>query len=599
MSRPVARLAGLVVALPLVAQAVASDRLAVEVLPGETVQEAALSYERACYRLGAQVSSVHPVQPFTHRGARYVRLFVDGSPFALRCLSELEPGRRAVDGTIEWFDGFRGGLLVPSPGEDDRLPDGEWYDPDALPPEPRADDALVARLGAGDLEALDELDRRPLEEALVEVDALAARADAKALATLELVARRHPHWRVRRAALGTLDATVSTAAIIELARNDPAWEVRHGAIEQLGLLAGSLGLPGLPSAVAPEELLVEVARGDPAWEVRRAALWQLSSAAAARNQAPLEQLAATDAEPRVRAAALETLAGAGLASRLLLRRAFADPAAPVRMSAAGALVRLLERGDLPALWSAMNAPERGVRLAAAPLLDRLDDRTIGPLVWTLYLREAEETDADTEYLRTLATYLARLPFPSLAATAGLRLDQPISPAEKRVLTTLYATLAPAEAAARLTPLLASPDAALRGVAAESTPSSAAVATRRIALLQDEEPDVRAAALLGLCRLDGGAPPEVLALADLVPMGLGQEALHVRQTCGAPEARPVRFATALEGRLDDDAAPAGAGRGAWPAAVGMLLLFVSVLGLKLTGSTGPVRPTRPPDGPGPT
>lgn len=589
--------APLLLAIPLIflafpASALETDRLAVELLAGETPVEAALSFERACLRIGAILSRARAVQTFEHGGARFVRLAVEGSPLALQCLSGLQGPRRGADGTVRWLDGFVGALVVPAAEPPDRIPEAVFANPaGALPEPPGADPAFTEALAAGDAQALERLAATGLEAALAQVEALASRGGPGALASLETAARGHAHWRVRRAAVEALDASISFAAVAELARRDPAWEVRHGAVDLLGLIADA---PlALGSARGPEaaELLLELATHDAAWEVRQHALWQLSTALVGSHRERLAELARTDAHPRVRAAALGVLAGAGLLDRTAARAALADATPAVRTVGAQALVALMREEDVPALWQAMRDEATEVRLAAAAVLDRLDDPTLAAPLWALYVREADQLDADPTYLSRIEEFLARNPAPELGPLVAARADLSLPEPELRRVGRLLSIVSPPEALRRWLPWLQG-DATRRAFAADVLPDLPPIRTARLALLSDPDDRVRAGAVLGLCRSEDPSLRERVASVELEPEGLGLAATRALARCGDAAGESARFQTRLEGAQADDAPVSGGGR--WTAGLAIALLLASVVALKLWGA--PVVPSNdaPPD-----
>jgi HEAT repeat protein len=581
------------------ASAVTDERLAVQLLQDESAWDGALAFDRACYHAGISGVLTFPAQTFSHGQKPYVRLLVEGPPSVRACLNGLEPGRRGVTGAAHWFDGFQGGLVtnIPPNEPEDRVPDTEWLaaSGQALSP-PTEDAALVDELARGSAEALKKLQGVSLGNALVGTRALAGRGGPGALAALELIARQHPHWRVRRAAIESLNPIVSTRALMEAARRDASWEVRAGAVEMLQTMANTVD-PSLPTrSTEAAKLVIELIARDAAWEVRRQAIWTLSSELVGDAKGVLRERLQTDPEPRVRATALEALAGARQLDRSEAKRALKDPAPEVRAIAAVAFASEMRVGDAPELWKALNDPARGVRLAASGFLARIQDATIGPKLWELYLAESELIDADPSFQRVVLDELGRAPFPELASKVRERLQQSLAPEERRLLSLLFSKLEPAQAAQQFLPETRSEDARVRALSAEVAPDTPEVLARRLELLQDNDSDVRAAAVLGLCRSKDAARHEGrIAALQFEPTPLGQEAVVARSQCGAPEPRMIPLQTALE-------APTGlatpdANAGLWPAVIGLALMFFSVFAIKLipADSSPPAPPAKEPEG----
>jgi hypothetical protein len=573
MARAAALLGSLGLALASrAAGATPNERIAVEILKGETPRQAALAFEQACYRLGVSALEARPAQLFLHQAVPYVRLSVEGPPLVSRCLNLLEKGRRGVSGAIHWFDGFAGGEVVNGGLEEDRVPDAEWFSPAAAKlPAPVADPALAKELEHGSADALARLDKLDLDVALAQVDALIAQTGPGPLATLEQIARKHPHWRVRRAATEALNPFVSLPALIEIARTDPAWEVRIGAVALLQPAANT-------QQQDAAKLVIDRLQHDVSWEVRRQALWNLSTELVEDAKDVIRQTLRNDPEPQVRAAALEVLAGGRVLTHGEARTVLRDSSPIVRAVAASALAREMSETDAPVLWQALNDPERIVRIAAAAFLTRLTDASIGPQLWQLYLREADQVDSDPAYERTVLEALARAPYGGLAGQVQQRLSTMLPPDERRLLSRLLARLDPKLALALLAPDLSSTEALTRSIAADAAPSAPQVAERRLALLADPETDVRAGAVLGLCR---GSPVdaavrESLSHVELSTTPLGQEAALALPRCGQPETTMPFIHTALAAAGTEPMAHTAF----WPAIGGIVLMLVSVFAIKL-------------------
>lgn len=561
---------------PATAGGAVTDRLAVEALADETPWDAAFAYERACWTLGAEGTAVEPVQVFEAAGGRFVRLAVEGEPLSFRCLQALEPPRRGVDGTVSWFDGFAGGALLPG---DDRIPDADWYAPQARIEVETADAGLVEALARGDDEALQEVLKLPPLPALAIVSDLARRG-ASTLPSLELLAARHPHWRVRRQAVEALDPGLSFEALATRARDDAAWEVRHAAVALLGVAAAGPLPMAAPQAGRAHELLQAAMSGDPDWRVRRQVIWQLPSMSAARLSGPLITLARADPEPQVRAAALEILAGAQLMPRGMARDALGDPSEAVRAVGAHILTVLFEPDHAPVLWQALQSDSRPVRLAAAPMLAKIDTAGLGPQLWALYLEEAQQLDARQDALQVLGDALARASFRPLGALLEERLSQPLAPSERRLAARLLSRVAPDRALGVLAPMANADDELTRSIAAHALPDTPETRELRLLWLRDPSALVRASAVLGLCQVPGVTlSPQQRSTLDLPPVGLGLAATLALPRCGLTEPEPTRLKVALDG------SSAAAGDGTWPAVAAMALVLMSVVGLRLGANRG--------------
>lgn len=601
----------------------AMDRLAVELLPGEEPYEAALAFESACWRQGISIDRAVPAQLFEHDGSRFVRLRILGGGAPHACLAVLAK-RRSVDGTFRWFDSFAGGLVLEAAVErgaakagaepagdgaagsqdgaepaDDRVADAVWYRPDEeLPPVP-ADARLVEQLAQGSSAALEALSATPVPAALAAVDRLSAAPGPASLLALERVAREHPHWRVRRAAVLTLAPAASFEALAALAQVDKHWAVRLAVMEILGRVAEGMVEGAEPLGEEAARVLLTALEKDKAWEVRRTAVWQLSVPRVKAAAATLRRIAGNDRHPAVRVAALEALFGAGELKRDDARRALQASNDQVRAVAAAALVDTMKSQDAPDLWRAMTDRARVVRLAAVGLLDRVDDSTLGPKLWPLYVAEADQLDADPGYLSAVLDALARHPPPGVAKKMRTRLKEPLSPVELRLLARSLARVSPQDALAVAAEWLDSPNPELRSVAADALPDTAEVRRRRFALLDDPVEEVRAGAVLGLCRTRGGEVLSALGLkseaalvtrAALAPGGIAQEAILAAQRCGRDTPDAPRIRTALFA-----ANPARPSRrvvnpaGTVAALLGCLLLMGTVIGEKI--ARGPSRPSR--------
>lgn len=552
--------------------AVQTDRVAIERFDGESPWDAAFEYERACWQLGAEPSYAHPVQTFSFDERQFVRLAVDGDELSTRCLEQLPDGRRGVDGSVHWFDGFQGGVLVPSGA---RVPDAVWYAPGSRLDAPKVDPELVESLTRSDPQALATAKGLNPAAVFALVQALTARAGVTALPALEQLASTHPHWRARRAATEALDVNLSYATLEKIARSDEAWEVRHAAVGLVGLAASAPLARVAPHEQEAAQTLDWLLANDAAWQVRRQAIWRLSSAVASTLSTRLLSLSANDDAPQVRAAALEVLAGVDKLPRTKAHAALTDPSAIVRATAAHILVVLFDPDDAPLLWSVMLNDARAVRLAAAPMLVRVHTKELGAKLWRLYVEEAQEVDARTDVLAVFADALARADYPDLGGLLEGRLEQTLAPAERRMLAGLLARVAPTRALAIFEPLLSSDDEQERSIAAQTVPDTPSTRQARLNLLADASWRVRSAAILGLCAVPGlKLSPEQTKRVDLPPVGLGRAAALALAHCGQVDPEPARAKVALEEvrqRLPN---------GAWPALAAIALIAVSFVGIRL-------------------
>jgi tetratricopeptide (TPR) repeat protein len=146
------------------------------------------------------------------------------------------------------------------------------------------------------------LERHPAVEVRTRaVEFLARRAEPEAQAAF-VDALGDPDEGVRRAALSAVGPVKSdklTAAVAALVKASPSWPLRVRAAEALGKLGGG------PVVI---ETLSAAARGDAFALVREAAARSAAAVDPTAARPLLEELAAKDAEPRVREAATELLA---------------------------------------------------------------------------------------------------------------------------------------------------------------------------------------------------------------------------------------------------------------------------------------------------
>jgi HEAT repeat protein len=134
---------------------------------------------------------------------------------------------------------------------------------------------------------------------------LARRSEPEAQAAV-IDALADPDEGVRRAALAAIGPVKSerlVAAVGKLVKEATSWPLRVRAADALG----RLGAGGGEGKAAIVETLAAAARGDTYALVRDAAVRALFAADKAAARPVLEELAAKDAEPRVRESAAELL----------------------------------------------------------------------------------------------------------------------------------------------------------------------------------------------------------------------------------------------------------------------------------------------------
>jgi HEAT repeat protein len=554
------------------ARAAVSDRIAVEQLSGETPLDAALAYMSACFRRGAALEDVEPVASFQLEGTGFVRLRLSG-PASLRCMGELTD-RDSIDGSIRWFDGPPRALLHrPKLKSDVEVEDKDWFNAPNITP-PSLDRTLLHALEQGSAEARRTLSSLPADAAINQAKSLQVLGSPGALAALEVIAVDDPRWSVRRVAVQALHPVLSANVLLNRVDHDPAWQVRLAAVGQVGRLAASDD----PRAQEGAEALLRVLRGDHDWTVQRQAIWSMTSAQVRRaNQALRELIHRPDVDSRVHAAVLEVLGGAGLVTPDDLDPELANPAAGVRAVAAELLSANVTAAESAKLWRALNDRDRLVRLAAAPFLARVDDDTIGPDLWRLYVTEADELDADADFEHVVLDTLARHPFAGFPDALLGRLQRPLRPEERRLLSRTLATVAPAAAFSFLQPSFSAQDPVLRSIAADAVPDNPTTHEARLKLLADPDADVRAGALLGLCRSASKPMMEEAENAQLENTALGQEAAAAATRCGHAPINPPRLRTHLAG---PDARESSGAAVNWPAVLAIVLIIASVLGVKL-------------------
>lgn len=590
--RPTLALALLVAASSAPARAATTDRIALEQLTGETPTEVALAYLEACLRLGAAPDNIRPVQTFRYADKPFVRLEIEGPSHVLRCLNTLS-GRDAIDGTIHWLDGSSGGLLLSSAGTGHEVvvPEAQWYSVEGGPIVlPKIDEAFVDELLRGSAASRDRLRELPLDAALTQLNGLVMRGGPQAQAALELIASSDPRWAVRRSALLALDPNVSAQTILERSRRDEAWQVRLAAVDQVRNVALSTSQRSDDASA----LLLKIAREDRDWSVQRQAIWSMPSAQVRDSDKALMALVTQEGvDSRVRAIALEVLGGVGKASRTDLRKALKSPLEDLRAVAAQIVINEMKAADAPFLWAALNDNSRVVRIAAAPFLYRVDDPTLGPVLWPLYQHEADLIDADPEFEQALLDALARHPYAGLGDAMAARLARGgLSPDELRLLTRAFARVEPKKASALLEPDLKSGDLLKRSIAADATPDTPAAHARRLEFLSDPDGRLRASAILGLCRSSPQPLSGLAASADLGGSPLEQEARTEAARCGESD-NGQRFATRLNKPAERPVAPRP-NEHRWPALLGMFLFVVHVLVTKISAARRIPATQGPPD-----
>lgn len=150
------------------------------------------------------------------------------------------------------------------------------------------------------------LARHPdLEVRAAAVEALGGRTESEAQDAL-VVALSDPEDRVRRAALGSIAmggaSDEAVGAVAKLARESPDWALRVRATDTLGELGAVAGRDAPERALAIDALTA-LAKDDPYALVREASVKALAALDPEGSRALLDQVAASDAEPRVRDAA--------------------------------------------------------------------------------------------------------------------------------------------------------------------------------------------------------------------------------------------------------------------------------------------------------
>jgi cellulose synthase operon protein C len=170
----------------------------------------------------------------------------------------------------------------------------------------QVDDAVEA-IASAVVPGFIAIERHPeIEVRTRAVEFLARRPEPEAQSAF-IDALGDPEESVRRAALAALGAVksgVTIAAVARVVKESPSWPLRVRAAEALG----RLGKGGPAPAIG--ETLAAAARSDAYALVRESAARALASIDMGAARPLLQELAAKDAEPRVRAAAVELLKGA-------------------------------------------------------------------------------------------------------------------------------------------------------------------------------------------------------------------------------------------------------------------------------------------------
>ena len=522
--------------------------LFIERRPGEPVRALLADYEEACDRLGVRLSSLEPSGQRLVDGDPFLRVDVAGEPGAPRCVPAVD-GRRVFD--------------VADVTEDDG----------SNLPAVAVDGTLVQRLASADDAAFEALMQVDVDGAHAVVAAIASRGGAGAAPVLERLAtdgRLSPV--IRREVVRRLSADWSLKALSRIVTGDEAWPVRLQAAYGLLPLVERALLPGGPDASAVESQLVTVVMGDPSEVVRRNVLSRLPGLVVARNVDALRPLLKAGAgADALRGAAVESFAAASLLSRRDLGGLLEDGSWRVRTAAAAGLVRLADKADVAPLWRHLAHDLRPVRLAVSPLVERLDDDSIGPVLWRLLLEESREPEPDEAHRRRLADGLVRRPFDGLAPMVAARITEDLLPRERLLLSELFAGIDPERARLVMREGWTSDDPERRAVVAATAPDDAEARARRRALLTDPDDDLRAAAVIGLCRWANGPDPS-LDEVELAPTGLGPDAMRSRAACGRLPPDSKRWRTSLE-------AATAAGPTGWSTPAAALALLV--LGFAVT------------------
>jgi hypothetical protein len=451
-------------------------------------------------------------------------------------------------------------------------------------PAPAKTRDLVTRWRAGDDGVLDALADLDLDAQFDALDRLALTRAASSAVLFERLSSDHRlPAAVRRAAVRRLTPAWSSQTLAELVARESAWTVRLEAAYALLPVVERALLPGGGDATAFERLLVERILQDDAEPVRRNVLARLPGLVMVRHADRLRPLLA-EASPNVRAVAIETFAAASLAPPRDLASWLEGDAVAVRVAAGAALVSLGRREDVPRLWRHLSSDVRAVRLAVSPLLERLDDESIGPSLWRLLVEESLEPEPDEPYRRRLADALDRHPFDALAPMLAAHLDGERPFRERLLLATLLAAIDPPRAREALSVDWGSTARDRRLIAAATAPDDPGSRERRHALLTDVDDDLRAAAILGLCRW-AETPDPALDEVELAPRGLGPDAMRARASCGAARVSPRRWRTTLE-------AAATAGPTSWSTPAAALVLLGLGFVLTRPGTSRRTRRTSP-------
>ena len=168
-------------------------------------------------------------------------------------------------------------------------------------------DEVIESIAASVVPGFVALERHPAIDVRTRaVELLARRPEPEAQAAV-VDALGDPEESVRRAALSAIGPVRSdklVAAVARLVRESPSWPLRVRAAAALGRIGALIEAPGRAAVL---ETLVAAARNDPYALVREAAARAIAPLDAAAARPLLEEMAARDAEPRVRETAAELL----------------------------------------------------------------------------------------------------------------------------------------------------------------------------------------------------------------------------------------------------------------------------------------------------
>jgi HEAT repeat protein len=227
----------------------------------------------------------------------------------------------------------------------------------------------------------------------------------------------------------------------------------------------------------------------------------------------------TDREPMVRAAAARALGLVrAIGADAEFFRLLRDPDPRVRAAAAEGTAEALWRGGAPVLLELLTDPDRNTRIAAARALGEVGDASaIGPLVRTF-------TDADREMADAITLTVARIDREALSRIIDLLLEREDSESRVRVVRTLGG-LKPPYPMRLLETLFQDKAPEVRAAAAEVLGRVPEERSSILLLdgLDDPAEMVRAGAVDALVRLNhADAAPRILELLDEDPSELVRE-----------------------------------------------------------------------------